>query len=869
MTNPLTGDHDVVMQVSVGTLNRLLASMHQNGLASPSSLPTLPHSAFVRLGDDPATRVDGVHGVVRLQAGVPQLDLIHRSQDRFRIRIDLRSWFTRSSGSAPFPEFTYGTLRAEFGLKELPQFGEPGAPLAVFPGAGPTYLPPRYHFDVDPSTVSFTSFGDTSQDAAIARQAVALLKTVFATAGGQPMLEQLKERKLISLVGPDGSQVVAIGVERGPGTPGIQQPANITRVLTAGQDFAVAASREFALSLLEPHLKALEQSHPVVHIEVSVLGFSVVSADYVVDFAPAASWALDTATVGGVTLPCGAIDLTVAGRATTSSALPNCSFTIRDRLLVIFNPSTQVLVLDRKGTPNVQVDVAGPAGGAAEGPVRDKITDKYKTRMDEALQAARPQMVLATLTSNVVTQQLKLSDPQASIKLVSAEFSQDGAVVRGSISLSPRQRGVVSFGALNDLTGYGAFLSWFPGGRIVAFSWKWEPPPPAPDGTTLDRAVVDRFVFQPPEGMPGLPPPDGGATVGGRVCVSIHGLVIDPVTGLERPALVTDCYSVPDPLVIIPIFPIPGLGVTAATDRVTTPLWMRVGRDRETAIVDAARATEDMSMANTLLVSAGSGVSSLDEVIEGIDGADRDDAGLLVLVLVPEGGLSSDAASAARAKAPQREAPIRVIEDIGGSWSRAFGLSFDAGEALRLIGADSRVLWSHDGPIEAATLSGVLREHLQASGTPGLVPQRPGPAVGRRPPGLPVQADAGGDQDGPVERGLVDQSVTVCFALGWAASSRAQVYRLNERSATGGELVVVVLTDATSGEAAAFAEEHAPRVIVVPDPDRTITAQHDVWLWPTTITLGPDGTVVSSTAGSHPDDDVPPPLPPPMPPPTA
>ena len=44
----------------------------------------------------------------------------------------------------------------------------------------------------------------------------------------------------------------------------------------------------------------------------------------------------------------------------------------------------------------------------------------------------------------------------------------------------------------------------------------------------------------------------------------------------------------------------------------------------------------------------------------------------------------------------------------------------------------------------------------------------------------------------------------------------------------------------------------------MPDPDRTITAGYDVWLWPTTLSVAADGTVTSITTGYHPfDDEVP------------
>ena len=837
MTNPLTGDHDVVVQVSVGTLNRLLATLHQNALVNPA-LPTIPHSAFVRVGDDPATRVDGVHGVARVQSGVPQLELIHRSQDRVRVHVPLRAWFTPSSGSAQFPGFTYGTLRAEFGLQELAAVGTPG------PHIGPgLYLPPRFHFAVDPRTVSFTSFGATSHDAAIARQAVVLLQTAFATAGGQPMLEPLMQRKLISLVG-GGSQVVAIGVELGPGDPAIEQPRNISRVLTAGQDLAIAASKEFALSLLQPHLDALRQYHPVVHFNLFLT-----SADYTIDFTPGqARWAVDTTTVAGATVPCGALDLTIDGRATTSSVLPDCTFTIRDRLLVVFNPANQLLFLARKGSPNVQAHVLGI--GIAESVVENKIAQQYNTQIDNAIQAAEPAMADTGLMQEVITQQLKLSDDQASTRLESAEFSNDGVVLRGSVSFSPRQRGSVQFGALNDLSGYGAFLSWFPGGRITAFAWKWMPPPPAPTGTTLDRVVTDRFVFQPPEGMPGLPPPSGGSTVGGRVCLYIQGRVIDPTTGAEVDAVAGDCYSVPDPppLIIFPIF------VEAEqAKRITEPLWMRMGTDPEVGIIDAARGKEEMPLTNTLIcfLGAGSAPASL-EIAEGIDRAGREDAGLVVLVVVPEGTLDEGAATTLRERGPEREAPIHVIEDVSGSWAQAFASALDSGPAFRLVGVDGRLVWSYDGTVDAETLAGALRENLQPSGAPGLIPLRPGPPIGRRLVGLepPIAEDS-------MIAGA-DQPLSICFALDWASSSRRQIHRLNERAASEEGLSVVVLADTGAAEAAEFARAHAPQLIVIPDPDRSITAGYDVWLWPTTLSVAADGTVMSITTGWHPfDEDVP------------
>jgi hypothetical protein len=49
MANNLTGDFDFVVEVSDATLDRLAATMHQNGFSSPAT-PSPPHLAYFRIG---------------------------------------------------------------------------------------------------------------------------------------------------------------------------------------------------------------------------------------------------------------------------------------------------------------------------------------------------------------------------------------------------------------------------------------------------------------------------------------------------------------------------------------------------------------------------------------------------------------------------------------------------------------------------------------------------------------------------------------------------------------------------------------------------------------------------------------------------
>src|SRR5262245_29949865 len=57
MANPLTGGFDAVVQIAVRQLNGLLATLHQNGAATDTTLKLL-HSVSLRIGDPPPTNPD-------------------------------------------------------------------------------------------------------------------------------------------------------------------------------------------------------------------------------------------------------------------------------------------------------------------------------------------------------------------------------------------------------------------------------------------------------------------------------------------------------------------------------------------------------------------------------------------------------------------------------------------------------------------------------------------------------------------------------------------------------------------------------------------------------------------------------------------
>ena len=117
MPNPLTGDFEAVLQVSGSTVNRLLASMHQNAFTDPKT-PSFPHSVRMRLGDDHA--FEGVRGVVHAQIGVPQVELYHGVTDRFHLALGVRAWFRADPGTKPMATYIHGTVHADYRLRDIP-----------------------------------------------------------------------------------------------------------------------------------------------------------------------------------------------------------------------------------------------------------------------------------------------------------------------------------------------------------------------------------------------------------------------------------------------------------------------------------------------------------------------------------------------------------------------------------------------------------------------------------------------------------------------------------------------------------------------------------------------------------------------------
>jgi hypothetical protein len=516
MANPLTGDFTAVLEISTATINRLLASMHQNPV--PSTLPHLPHDSFIRVGDD--TPVDGIRGTARAQVSVPGIELISGSQDRTAFRIWLRIWYTADSGTPLLREFSYGLMRAEYGLqvKNLPQTEEtPRGGAYAF-------------FGFIPGTVSFTSYDpDHSADAAIAKQIEAILIKRYIPKP-HPMLDEFQHRRFLSLVS-GGEQAVAHSLDLdGSGSAG--DIATVKQIFLGGKDFAVAISREYIMSLFNSPLDALRSMSLAFWVKASLFHVKLLGGS--VEVSSTATYTV-TITDASAQWAAGVINLHVAGNAKSDKFwAPDADFTIDQALVLSFDPSTETLSLTPSGSPAVSVNVGGPFGSLIEGAAKSKVTAVFNSQLNAALAAVKPQLQKATAQKQKLVSQLQTVDLKADAALESAVFTADGMVLRGSVSLAPRSVVQLAFQKLDNERGYTAFATWAPGGRVIEYRWRWEfdhelAPPPGSESHT------ETFLLYSRTGLPALPTPVSSKlpVVSGTLCLAITAAQVNAVTGSE------------------------------------------------------------------------------------------------------------------------------------------------------------------------------------------------------------------------------------------------------------------------------------------------------------------------------------------------
>lgn len=431
-----------------------------------------------------------------------------------------------------------------------------------------------------------------------------------------------------------------------------------------------------------------------------------------------------------------------------------------------------------------------------------------------------------------------LQVPSAEARYTAVEVTTEGIILRGKLDLGAWQKPTAASDALLTMEGgqkairLDAFASWIPGGTVQSYTWKNGGP------LTEEHAFV-KFV------------PHTGAGGPGKWCVEVKGTQTMHDGGLAN---VSRWSCLPFSVIYGALPKVPRIPDEVRRDRHAIVV-VRPGPDPvPDAYIDpwGAGLVSPATRANLLVHFADEfGPAAVRVFSEAVERSGLENASFCLILVLPRGQLGR--AVAAGTGHPDREPRqtnlvVSLTEDFEGSWRR----TFDVGEppATILVGALGHVRWQHRGRLDVERLAAALREHAVTGGPLRYHPMSLAVQPGDRAPDFRLELAPG---HGVPLRRLRRQPMTLVFWTSWAEPSLAELRRVEApgRAAARPERLVVAIND---GEE----PEHACEVFrrngftshLVTDPEREIARAYGVHCWPTTVDIEGHGRIWNVQLGS-------------------
>lgn len=845
MPNSLTGDFEAVLQVSGGTINRLLASMHQNAFENPK-LPSFPHSVRMRIGDDHA--YEGVRGLAHAQVAVPRIELIHGASDRFRLEVAVRVWYRPDAGTEPLPAYINGTVRAEYRLHDIdpscPGYSKNAADLLWFRVVRDSVqFQGTARDDITIGEIVVQGGGDPALNEAanlakVTRQVARLLAKRFE-ATPHPA-SGFRRGSMRSLNGSVAGTAVAVPIGLSGAPSG--DINSVDNLFLNGTDFAVALNASSIVRLATAMIQPLATFRRTITLKAEDFLGNEYSATYDIGVhPPSIQWVAQGSYA--------VLKLSVSGWATTSHwLLPNFTVDIKQDLTLTYDGSSLSL---SPGSLSVDPHASGIFGGLLEGQARGYIRPMIESIVKDACEAAAPGLKKLTEQTGSLSKALQSIDKAASTTLHWAEFLVDGMVLRGTIGLSQRRKVVIKQEKTATGDAHSALETWIPGGRIDRFEWSWTWAGSEDSGS---KVHTDRFLLRRPKAKEsrwgvaiGLQDPLPGLDGWGRVCLRVIGAVINPVTG-QFETVVSERRCVKFGYDLVTVFEGNRLHLRDVPELSQDVPFPQL---KERAVVAMRR--NGNSGANTLVLYAGEEWS--DEAVnalgEGLDACRRFDAGLSVLVLFKEGVL--DEHGPRLIKNVERHISefgvlSHVNEDVDGRWAKSLNLEGErGGPGWALISPEGTVPWSHRGRIEAKELGAALDTHLRRSADMKPAAHHyaidAGSAISAGALNIGDLIDSVESRCPPIPLGRLGVDTIITFVQKGSEASIRHLRRLAGQVGQQGRAaptVVAVVDYASMREVQALKDQLGLDFTLLPDTKGILADRFRINVWPTTITVNSD-----------------------------
>ena len=898
MSNGLTGDYDVVVEVGVETVNRLLATVHQKSVTEDVS-PKFLHSLTARVGSMPqrvqfelAEAVLGEYfGASNSDSGTMTEDALSNvQQDAVAAQAALTKLERNLSGLVKTPaagsslaesvtnvgaaiSIVRGIAKIQVGTPTLTLFNGSTDEVTVhaqvrahyIPDPGTAALPAPIHGEVRATfTAAYNPSGSTGKPAIEVKPSDDNNKITFIPTAGTLLTDSEAKRiahqirrflrtkfKPMSAELPDdfpfkGFRSLIAGTKQAIALPLTGQQGSALNSLNnlflgASDDFALAISHGYIEEQLEPFLDLIEHFSKTYRHHQEIFG---------VDTIPFAfhAWVSDA----HLDWQQGAIKLTITGGTHVWGwAVPDddYSFTIEQRLKLELDVSDQKISL----TPDGDLSISG---------LPQKFKDKAKSAINQIFDLHDAQKEIRDALTNLSTNfndALKSFDTAAHAKFTALEVGSDGVLLRGSLSLSSRPAVVVDFRETEGGKALTAFKSWIPAGTVENYAWSWvtrDPDSLLPwqGGKVQVQNDPHSFIFHPPI----LSGPGKQQRVDlHQVCLTVEGTQVGK-GAVAGPDETTCTISTPDWMVaampawwadlLLPHWgPDPGPeGILA--DQIAAHI---------SVMPSQAAPSAETGTAAIVHFASGSSMAPLPVLGEALLASRLRDARIPMIVVLPLGSFDQkrDLVEARLGTFPRGlSTPLAITEDYEGSWTKAF--KAPAGPTTYVMNAAGDLPWQLAGPLRAQALTAALDECGSAGrrGRSSLMRLRVRP--GEPAPDIFIQDAAIRRKGTMLPPRLCGRRTLLLFWKSWSRPCLTELRRLQRVHSRAGDegLAVVAIGDAEQPERVqAIAQEHGLSFTVLPDPTSEIARRYRVSCWPTTVWIDEQALIERVHFGLTPD----------------
>jgi peroxiredoxin len=895
MSNALTGNYDVVLEITIDAIDRILATIHQKG---DSGTPKFLHSATGRVGDASLThfpvaedfllqnfggKIADINSVPPATLQTLEKDLLGLQGQSAKVVQDvgglLSSETAESIGSIVNAVFDVKLVRGTVQV----QVGSPGLSVSAgstneitatasiraryVPDPNTAALPSPIHGDVQAAfTLNYNPSGANGKPALEAQPTTDKNKISFTAAPGSltaaeaaQITRQVQKfvMKKFAPIGtplPDGFQFTQFKGLSSGSTRVVALPAKLTGnplpasnlsginnvFLGSGDDFAAAVSKDYIdTTIFQPILNQLQ-----------TIGWS---EDVTILF----HWVSISASVTGASVSWqpGIISLVISAHLHIWKAIgsnEDYDFTVTQNLTLTLESSD--IRVERVGDIVIQ--------GLPQDYV-DKATPSLQSARDSAMNALQP----IPLSSIPIGKALNPFGADAYFKKV--DIAADGVILRGKAVISPRPAPIVDYTESSDHKSLTAFKSWIPGGVINDFVWSWLVPTGIfPWNRALKQLTQKHsFVFDwSPKKVPGqFPPPPPWSVF--NLCLTIDGSQAATSSTIGGPisASSSGSCSTGQPewmdiepawwanLLMIPVWgPDPGPESVLETGIIAQINVRPAAVNAADVNATAAQSTRKHTRSTALIHFAGAASSPLSILSDAVDRSSHRQSAIPIFVVLPAGTFRQRR-SVVEAQLGKFSAdlslPLVITEDYEGGWSSAFPATGAAGAggipATYLLGPDGQIAWQHQGAVDSATLKGALDQFV----VPAAI-QRPRLARCALRVGSPIPDFI---FDVPGGKNLRGKSLLLTFYKSWSTPCLNQLrllQQIHQGTAGHGPAIVAIADGEAQKQVDDAVHQNGLDILIVPDPNRSFARRCGINCWPTTIIVRQDGLIGSINFGA-------------------